>query len=361
MRSVRTRASSVSNNVPKRTIRKPLEPRQLEPKWLTLEHFFAISPQTIPCTEAVYDMLRKIHGRPIDDPVEDLDVNVAIWEVFINALHKKAAVHLGNDHDVNSFWRSTGKVFGETEKWISGQTETGMSLIDSRDPRWISTSLLYSGAYQYANAKVYVFPDSVLCVSGRNKLSIIQKPITSANSIELMENPWGSSGRSSKESRQWASSERFRKMMGELQCDPAGFKGRMIFMSMLNDIVWDAKGSEELCENNSKRVEEYARRFPRGHWSFLGPGSEKKWYGTHDGKPDGSWNRTAEKMRLNFKKCGHPIFRCTSALEKGELRSKGGGRTTIHFTASDDNVQLLQKNGHLRQSVQSFRSSSGFD
>ena len=51
-------------------------------------------------------------------------------------------------------------------------------------------------------------------------------------------------------------------------------------MSMFNDIVWDAKRNDELCEMIQKRVEEYARRFPRGHWSFLGPGSEKKWYAT---------------------------------------------------------------------------------
>ena len=28
--------------------------------------------------------------------------------------------------------------------------------------------------------------------------------------------------------------------MGELQCDPADFKGRIIIMSMFNDIEWDA-------------------------------------------------------------------------------------------------------------------------
>ena len=39
----------------------------------------------------------------------------------------------------------------------------------------------------------------------------------------------------------------------------------------------------------------------------------------------------------------HHIFRCTSALGRGQLRSKGEGRTTIHFTASDDNAQLLLK------------------
>ena len=48
-------------------------------KEATLEHFFAISPQTISYKEAVYDMVRKIYGRPPGDPMEDLDVNVGIW------------------------------------------------------------------------------------------------------------------------------------------------------------------------------------------------------------------------------------------------------------------------------------------
>ena len=71
-------------------------------------------------------------------------------------------------------------------------------------------------------------------------------------------------------------------------------------MSMFSDIVRDAKRICELCVNNSETIREYAERFFRGHSSFLGPGSEKKWYGTHDCKPDGSWNRTAEKMLQNF-------------------------------------------------------------
>ena len=66
------------------------------------------------------------------------------------------------------------------------------------------------------------------------------------------------------------------KKMGELQGDPADFKDRIIFMSMFNDIVWEASGNEELCENNSKRVEEYAGRFTRCHWFFLELGTEKK-------------------------------------------------------------------------------------
>ena len=32
----------------------------------------------------------------------------------------------------------------------------------------------------------------------------------------------------------------------------------------------------------------------------MGPGSEKKWYGTYSGKPDGDWDKTAEILMLNF-------------------------------------------------------------
>ena len=169
-------------------------------KEATMEHFFAMSPQTISDTEAVYDMLRKIYGRPSDDPMEDLDVNAAIWGVFMNAT-LKAGSHFRNDHDVNlrhvknSFWRSAGQpFFGETEKLISGLTETiGISLIDSEDLMWISTSLLHSRAYQCANAKVHVFRlgavfgengETILLSPGRNKFSGTRKPTTSANWIE---------------------------------------------------------------------------------------------------------------------------------------------------------------------------------
>ena len=84
------------------------------------------------------------------------------------------------------------------------------------------------------------------------------------------------------------------------------------------------KGNDELFENNSK---------PRG--------SEKKWYGTYDCKPDGSWDRTTTKMLLNFAGSGHPVFRGTSALERGELRNKGSEKKALHFNGSTQNIELL--------------------
>ena len=113
------------------------------------------------------------------------------------------------------------------------------------------------------------------------------------------------------------------------------------FMSMYNDIEWDRKETKDICEHKSQAVADYARKFPRGHWSFLGPGSEKKWYGIYTGRPDGSWDRFAEQMMMNFSESRHPIFRASSAFELGELRSKEGGKKTIHFNGSDENIELL--------------------
>ena len=78
-----------------------------------------------------------------------------------------------------------------------------------------------------------------------------------------------------------------------------------------------------------------------GPWSFLGPGTEKKWYGTHPHKPDGEWYKTAAGMMLNFVESGHPTFRATSALERGELKSKGKGKKSIHFNGSEETNELL--------------------
>ena len=70
--------------------------------------------------------------------------------------------------------------------------------------------------------------------------------------------------------------EKIQNIMTDLQCEPEHFKDRIIFMSMHNDIAWREKGNTERCEHNSQTVASFARKFPRGHLSFLELGSEKK-------------------------------------------------------------------------------------
>ena len=73
--------------------------------------------------------------------------------------------------------------------------------------------------------------------------------------------------------------EKIESLMRDLQCELEHFKDRIIFMSMYNDIAWGEKENTERFEYNSQTVAEYSRKFPRGHWSLLEPGSEKTWYG----------------------------------------------------------------------------------
>ena len=47
---------------------------------------------------------------------------------------------------------------------------------------------------------------------------------------------------------------------------------------------------------------------------------------------DGEWDRTAESMMLNSAESGHPVFRATNALEREEVRSKGKGNKSVHFS-----------------------------
>ena len=76
------------------------------------------------------------------------------------------------------------------------------------------------------------------------------------------------------------------KMMTEIKCEPEHFQGRIIFMSTYNDIEWRKQGNRGHCFANSFNVADYARKFAPGYWSFVGPGTEKKWCGTHVHQPN---------------------------------------------------------------------------
>ena len=75
------------------------------------------------------------------------------------------------------------------------------------------------------------------------------------------------------------------ELLSGLSVTPAKFAGRIIFMSMFNDISWRSKDNKKECESNAQLLSLCAKRFGSGQWSFLGPGSEKKWYSTHEYKP----------------------------------------------------------------------------
>ena len=82
-------------------------------------HDLHVSPATIHHTEAVFSIVREICGRELDDSIDDLDVNMAIGSIFLNAT-LRAAVHLGQDYGANlryvknNLWNSVRLLFHET-------------------------------------------------------------------------------------------------------------------------------------------------------------------------------------------------------------------------------------------------------
>ena len=123
--------------------------------------------------------------------------------------------------------------------------------------------------------------------------------------------------------------------------DPSEFKGRIIFMSMFNDILWGSEDKEQECNANADLVSIFARRFPPGRWSFVGLGSETKLSSTYDSRPQGEWDRVAEFMMIKFGESGHPVFRATSPFSRVTLKSKGGGKLSIHFCAHRGTIETV--------------------
>ena len=49
----------------------------------------------------------------------------------------------------------------------------------------------------------------------------------------------------------------------------------------------------------------------------------------------------AEKMMVTLAESGHPVFRATSSLSRGQLKSKGGGKLSIHHCADQDTITTV--------------------
>ena len=58
-------------------------------------------------------------------------------------------------------------------------------------------------------------------------------------------------------------------------------------------------------------------------------------------RPRGEWDGVAEPMMLKFGESGHPVFRSTSPLSKGLLKSKGCGKLSIHFCADEGTIETV--------------------
>ena len=274
----------------------------------------------------------------------------------------EASVFMGKDYSENlHFIKNAGnnlamkQMFDISEKLIVGRSDEiyGVNTINLVDSSWKHLSLISDEeVISLSHAKVYVFSDSVLCLGKvhqnpqsntfcEDKLmwfkSSPEYRALDAIDVEPMEFEWNIFPGFT--TLQLCC--KVQEFLSKMSVEPEDFTGRIIFMSMFNDISWGSKGNEQECESSANLVSISARRFSSGRWSFLGPGSEKKWSSTHDSKPQGEWDRVAELMMIKFSESGHPVFRSTSPLSRGTLKSKRGGKLSVHFCADEVTIETV--------------------
>ena len=265
----------------------------------------------------VNDQVRKRQKR-ISNVTEDGEKLSMIWRMFM-AVTMESATFMGKNfhNNRNSIANTTDltlkQMFDISAKLVSEQDEiSGLETIGWENHSWKYLSLI--GDERIINlqrTKVYVFSDSVLCLG-----KIFENP----ESNDAWEQRLGWI-RSSQKYRNFDRidgepmefecnifpgfntsqlSEEVKSLLHRLGETPEIFTGRIIFMSMFNDISCDNKGNEEECLANAQLVSLYARKFGKGQWSFIGPGSEKKWYCISEDSPQGIWDNMAERMLFEF-------------------------------------------------------------
>ena len=226
--------------------------------------------------------------------------NVSVFNIGNICIHGKD--YSDNLHSV----KNTGEnltlkqMFDISEKLIVEQSDEifGVSQISWENSPWKQLSLVNDEeVISLSHAKVYVFSDSVLCLG-----KVSQNP--TSNNVWEQQLGWF------KDSPQYRTLdtihgkpmefdwnifpgfttmhlvEEVQKFMNKMS-DPDQFQGRIIFMSMFNDTIWRIGDNEKECISNATLVSLFVKRFPAGRWSFLGPGSDTKWYSTYNEGPQG--------------------------------------------------------------------------
>ena len=304
----------------------------------------------------VNDQVRKRQNR-ISNVAGEGEEHSIIGEMFMAVTMESATFMVKNFQDnqnsiVNTTDLTLKQMFGISAKSVGEQDEISkLETIGWEKLSWKYLSLI--GDERVINlqrAKVYVFSDSVLCLG-----KIHQHP----NANESWENriEWITTSQSNRDydgisgeptEFEWNIFPGFdtlqlygkvTDLLSRLRETPDNFTGRILFMSMYSDISCGTKDNERECLANAKVFSIYAKKFGIGHWSFIGPGSEKKWYSMEENSPQEIWDHIAEKMLLEFAESTRPIFRATTPLSRGKLRSKGHGKLSIHCCADQETIE----------------------
>ena len=305
----------------------------------------------------VKDQVRSRQKR-MSNVAESGEEHSIIWGMFMTAT-MNAATFMGKNFStiqnfiMNSEDLTLKQMFDVTAQLVNDQEEIhGLDKIHWGKNSWRRLSLIGDETViNLQRTKVYVFSDSVLCLGRilqhQDSNEAWKNRIAGVKAEKSYRDYDGINGKPTE--FEWNIFPGFttlqlcgkiNDLLSDLGETPEIFTGRILFMSMFNDISCDGKGNEEECVANVKVVSILAKKFGIGQWSFIGPGSEKKWYSAEN-SPQGAWDHIADEMLLEFAESGHPTFRATTPLSRCILKSKGHGKLSIHFTADYQTIEQV--------------------
>ena len=103
------------------------------------------------------------------------------------------------------------------------------------------------------------------------------------------------------------------------------------------------KDNEKDCIANATLVTVFAKDFQQDVDPSSDLDQKRKWHSTYNERPRGEWDRVPELMMIMFGESGHQVFRATSPLSRGTLKSKGGGKLSTHFCADGDSIETVSR------------------
>ena len=278
----------------------------------------------------VNDQVRKRQNQSSMDATKDSDKNSVIWGCFClpHCKHLYSweritqTIYIPSKIQKISQWNRCSKLITEQPDEIFG-----MSAIN-----WEHSSRKYLSlvgdeqVISLWHTKVDVFSDSVLCLGKMN-----EKPqsnyaredrltwFKSSSETRTLDRIDGEPkefewnifpGFTTLQLRDWAQHQRI-------------FTERIFFMSKLNDISWGCKDNKKECESNAQLVSLSlnAKRFGAGQW----------WTWIREKMVLYLWRQSTRRMGQN----------CRANPARGQLKSKGGGKLSIHYCADPGTIETV--------------------
>ena len=249
--------------------------------------------------------------------------SIAIWGMFM-ATTLNAATFMGKNFSTiqsvvkNHESLTLKQMFDVTAQLVNNQEEINcLDKILYGKNSWTHLSLIHDEVViNLQSTKVNVFSDSVLCLG-----KVLQHPecneawknrVAGVRAERSCRDYDAINGESTE--FEWnifpgfttlQLCDKISDLLSSMGQTPESFTGRILFMSMFNDIFFDRYDNKDECLRHANIVKTFAGRFGIGQWSFIGPGSKKKWYPSEN-SPQGAWDHIAEEMLLEFAESGHP-------------------------------------------------------